>query len=167
MSRRLAGVAGVFAVIALLATGAALADAGGQGTVTMTQHQSNFVLFSMPVTNPCSGEPGALTAVAASSVFHVTSFTAPGADEFWVTGTAEGTATLTPDDPSGVSASGHFASWFGESANNKNDVQHDTNTFNLTGSDGSHVVVHATDHLSTNANGVVTVNFSNFDFHCG
>jgi len=27
--------------------------------------------------------------------------------------------------------------------------------------------VHAADHLSTNANGVVTVNFSNFDFHCG
>jgi hypothetical protein len=26
---------------------------------------------------------------------------------------------------------------------------------------------HATDHLSTNANGVVTVNFSNFKFSCG
>jgi len=60
-----------------------------------------------------------------------------------------------------------FTSWFGESSNNQNDVQHDTNTFQLNGTDGSHTVVHATDHLSTNANGVVTVNFSNFKFSCG
>jgi hypothetical protein len=133
----------------------------------MTTHASNVVLFSMPVTNPCTNQTGTLTAVAANEVFHATFFTAPGADEFWVTGTDEGTATFTPDDPSGVSASGHFASWFGESGNNKNDVQHDTNTFQLNGTDGSHFVVHAIDHLSTNANGVVTVNFSNFDFHCG
>jgi hypothetical protein len=66
-----------------------------------------------------------------------------------------------------VSASGHFAEWFGESFNNKNDVQHDTSAFQLKGSDGSHVVVHAADHFSTNANGVVTVSFNNFDFHCG
>jgi hypothetical protein len=98
-------------------------------------------------------------------VFHATFFT--NGDEFWVTGMDEGTATFTPDDPSGVSATGHFASWFEESSNNKNDVQHDTNTFNLTGTDGSHTIVHATDHLSTNANGVVTVNFSNFKFSCG
>jgi hypothetical protein len=44
----------------------------------------------------------------------------PNGDEFWVTGTDEGTATFTPDNPAGVSASGHFASWFGESSNNKN-----------------------------------------------
>jgi hypothetical protein len=27
--------------------------------------------------------------------------------------------------------------------------------------------VHAVDHFSINANGVVTVTFSNFNFHCG
>jgi hypothetical protein len=153
------------AVFALLTAGAALADAGGQGTVSITQHFNNVLFFSMPVTNPCTGAPGTLTATAANEVFHETFFTT--GPEFWVTGTAEGMATFTPDDPLGVSASGHFAAWFGESSNNKNDVQHDTNTFQLNGSDGSHVVVHAADHLSTNANGVVTVNFSNFDFHCG
>jgi hypothetical protein len=131
----------------------------------MTQHGHNDVLFSMPVTNPCTGQPGTLTAVAANDVFHVTSFT--NGDEFWVTSTSEGTATFTPDNPAGISASGHFTSWFGESSNSQNDAQHDTNTFQLNGTDGSHVVVHATDHLSTNANGVVTVNFSKFDFHCG
>jgi len=165
MSRRVVRAVSLAAVIALLTAGAALADAGGQGTVTITQHANNVQFFSMPVTNPCTGAPGTLTAVAANEVFHETSFTM--GPEFWVTGTAEGTATFTPDDPQGVSASGHFAAWFGESSNNKNDVQHDTSTFQLTGSDGSHVVVHAADHLSTNANGVVTVNFSNFDFHCG
>jgi hypothetical protein len=102
---------------------------------------------------------------ARTEVFQETFFT--NGDEFWVTGTAEGTATFTPDDPNGVAASGHFVSWFGESANNRNDVQHDTNTFVLNGTDGSRAVVNMVDHLSTNANGVVTVTFSNFTFHCG
>ena len=158
MFRRVIRIAGLAAVFALLSAGAALADPGGQGTVTITQHAHNVPLFSDPVINPCTGEPGTLTAIAANEVFHVTFFT-NGDDEFWVTGTDEGTATFTPDNPNGVSASGHFAAWFGESFNNKNDVQHDTSTFHLTGSDGLRFVVHETSHLSTNAAGVVTVNF--------
>jgi len=166
MLKRFALLACLVTGAGLLATGGALADAGGQGTVTITQHASNVELFPpMSVTNPCNGQSGTLSAIAANSVFHVTFFT--NGDEFWVTGTGEGTATLTPSGPSGVSYTGHFAAWFGESSNNKNDVQHDTNTFVLTGSDGSHVVIHMVDHLSTNANGVVTVTFSNFSFSCG
>lgn len=167
MSRRVVRVACLAAVVALLAAGAALADAGGQGTVTITQHAHNIVLFSNATTNPCTGAPGTITAVSANEVQHETFFTAPGADEFWATETDEGTATFTPDDPSGVSASGHFAAWFGISSNNKNGVVHDTNNFNLTGSDGSHIVVHIADQTTMNANGVITVNFSNFDAHCG
>jgi hypothetical protein len=79
---------------------------------------------------------------------------------------AQGTVTFTPDDPSGISASGHFASWFGESGNNKNDVQHDTFNLVLTDTDGSHVVVHETSHLSTNAAGVVTVVFDKMTVSC-
>jgi hypothetical protein len=165
MLERVLQAASLAAVVALLAAGAALADAGGQGTVSITTHAHDVVLFSEHVTNPCTGKPGTVTAIAANEIFHVTFFT--NSDEFWVTGTDEGTATFTPDDPSGVPASGHFASWFGESGNNKNDVQHDTTTIQLNGTDGSRVVVHMIDHLSTNANGVVTVTFSNFDFHCG
>jgi len=154
----------VGAVVAMLAfTSSALA--GGRGTVTQTVHGTNDVLFSMPVVNPCSGASGTLTAVAARDVFHITQFT--NGDEFWVTGTAEGTVTFTPDDPAGASGSGHFTSWFGESSNERNDVQHDTNTFHLTFNDGSRVMVHARDHLSTNAAGQVTVNFSTFRFTCG
>jgi hypothetical protein len=152
------------AAVAMLAfTSSALAS--GRGTVTQTVHGTNEVLFSMPVVNPCSGASGTLTAVAARDVFHITQFT--NGDEFWVTGTAVGTATFSPDDPSGPSASGHFTSWFGESSNEKNDVQHDTNSFHLNFTDGSSVIVHADDHLSTNAAGRVTVSFSTFRFTCG
>jgi hypothetical protein len=166
MFRRVAVRAGSLAsVVALLYAGVALAAAGGRGTVTETQHEHNVVLFSMPTANPCTGEPGTLTALATNEVFHVTFF--ENGDEFWATGTGEGTATFTPEDPKGVSATGHFAAWFGQSSNNKNEVEHSTNTFNLIGSDGSHVVVHASSHLSTNGSGKVTVSFEKMDAHCG
>jgi hypothetical protein len=165
MIRRFAVGLGAAVALALVSASGAFAAAGGQGTVTITHHRHNVQLFSSTVTNPCTGQVGKLRAVAANEVTHVTFFT--NGDEFWVTGTAEGTATFTPNDPTGVSASGHFASWFGESSNNQNDVQHDTNTFQLFGTDGSHATVHMVDHLSTNANGVVTVSFSKFTFSCG
>src|SRR5229473_3904487 len=149
MFGRVVRAASLAAVVALLAAGGALADAGGQGTVTITQHANNVLLFSAPSTNPCTGAPGTVTAISANEVFHVTFFTT--GPEFWVTGTDEGTVTFTPDHPSDASASGHFVSWFGESFNNKNDVQHATDTFNLTGSDGSHIVMHETFHVSLNA----------------
>src|SRR5436309_9978679 len=164
MFRRVVRVAWLVAAVGLLSAGAAMADAGGQGTVTITEHAHDVVLFSDPVVNPCTGAPGTLTAIAANEVFHVTFFTV--SDEFWVTGTDEGTATFTPDDPSGASASGHFASWFGESFNEKNDVQHDTFNLTLTNTDGSHVVAHETAHLSTNAAGLVTVNFDKMSVSC-
>ena len=167
MPRRSILIAALVAVVALVAAGAALADAGGQGTVTTTQHAHNVTLFSMSTPNPCTGESGTLTAVSANEVMHETFFTAPGADEFWATQTDEGTATFTPDNPNGVSATGHFQAWFGVSGNNKSNVEHDTNNFNLTGSDGSHIVVHVAAQTTMNANGVITVNFSNFDAHCG
>ena len=153
------------AVLALLTAGTALADAGGQGTITTTQQYRNVDLGSFPVTNPCTGASGTLSSVAKTEVFHVTSFaTGP---EYWLTGTVEGTATFTPDDPQGVTASGHFASWFGESSNNKNYVAHDTGNYQLVGTDGSRISVHAADQLTINANGVITVQLSNFTFHCG
>jgi hypothetical protein len=151
-------------VVVLLSAGVAHAAAGGRGTVTETQHEHNIVLFSEQSPNPCTGEPGTITATATNSVFHVTFFET--SDEFWVTGTGEGTATFTPENPEGVSASGHFAAWFGESSNNKNAVAHSTNTFVLTGSDGSRIVVHATSHLSTNGSGVITVSNEKMTVHC-
>jgi hypothetical protein len=165
MFRRVVGRAvGLAGVIALLCGGVALA-AGGRGTVTETQHEHNVVLFSEASPNPCTGEPGTLSATAANGIFHVTFF--ENSDEFWVTGTFEGTVTFTPENPEGVSASGHFAVWFGAAGNNKNEVETSTNSFNLKGSDGSHIVVHGTTHVSTNGLGKVTVNFEKTAVHCG
>lgn len=164
-ARHVARAVALVAIFALLTAGTALADAGGQGTITSTQQSRNVDLGSNEVTNPCTGALGTLSAVAKTEVFHVTSFsTGP---ELWVTGTAEGTATFTPYDPQGVTASGHFALWFGESLNNKNSVAHDTANYQLVGTDGSRISVHATDQLTVNANGVITAQLSNFDFHCG
>jgi len=162
MSRRVVRAAGLGVVVALLSAGAALA--GGRGTVTITTHAHNVLLFTESVLNPCNGEPGTVTAIAANEVFHVTFF--PNDDEFWVTGTDEGTATFTPDDPNGVSASGHFAAWFGESFNEKNDVQHDIFNIHLRTTDGSLIVARETTHLSTNAAGEVTVNFDKMSVSC-
>jgi hypothetical protein len=162
MLKRCFGLASVAAALALVATTSALAS--GAGTVTKTVHGRNVVLFSNPATNPCSGAAGTLTATAATTVEHITR-QADGT--FWVTFTAQGTATFTPTNPSDASASGHFQQWFGESKNNQNVVRHSTGNFNLWGSDGSHIVVHMAVHVSTNASGVVTVKFRNFTAHCG
>jgi hypothetical protein len=161
VARRAVSLAGV---VVLFSAGVAYAAAGGRGTVTETQHAHNEVLFSITVHNPCTGEPGTLTATAANEVFHVTFF--ENGDEFWVTGTAEGTATFTPENLGGVSASGHFATWFGEAANNKNTVTHSTTNFNLQNTDGSHVVVHGVSHVSTNASGEVKVSFERLEPRC-
>ena len=154
------------AVLSLLTVGAALAAPGGRGTMTETQQFRNIALFPpQSMTNPCTGATGTLTAIAKTAIFHMTTFTT--GPEHWFTGTDEGTVSFTPDDPDGVSASGHYAEWFGEALNNKNLVQHYTSTFRLTGTDGSHIVVHETTHFSLNANGVITATFDNIDVHCG
>ena len=167
MFRRVLGAVSVAAVFALLVGGTALAAAGGRGTVTSTQQFRDLSLFDAPVaiTNPCTGEPGTLTAIAHTGVFHTTSFT--NGVGFWLTTTAEGTATFTPTDPNGVSATGHFAEWHGVSINNKNEVEHDTSTFQLRGTDGSHIAVHEVVHFSINANGRVTVEFDTVGVRCG
>src|SRR4029078_12969180 len=120
---RVLRAASLAAAIALLTTGGSLAGAGGPGTVPTPQQFRDISLFDSPqaITNPCTGEAGTLTAIAHTAVFHTTSFTT--GTGFWLTTTAEGTATFPPTDPNGVTASGHFAEWHGVSINNRNEVQ--------------------------------------------
>jgi hypothetical protein len=160
--KKAAACAAVAAGLLAVTTTVALAS-NGAGTTTTTQQARNVLLFSNPAQNPCSGAAGTVTAVAKTEKFHITT-QADG--NFWVTGSAQGMVTFSPTDPSDASASGHFATWFGESSNEKNDVQHDTGTFQLWTTDGHHVVVKMKDHLSTNANGVVTVSFSKMTLTC-
>jgi hypothetical protein len=162
-TRAIKAVLAAFAVAAVAATPAGAA-AGGAGTETLTEHFHETLLFSESVSNPCTGEPGMLSATATNGVFHLTT-QADG--DAWVTGTVEGIVTFVPEEPGAAQASGHFTSWFGEELNNKNHVEHDTSTFILKGSDGSHVVLKMKGHLGTNANGAVTVEFHRESLHCG
>jgi hypothetical protein len=154
---------GLAVALVVVSSTAALAAKGGVGTETSTEHAHEAVLFSFPTTNPCTGEEGTLTATARNEVFHLTTH-ADG--ELWATGTAEGAVTFTPLGAEGVPYSGHFTSWFGEAVNEKNHVEHDTNTFVLRAANGSQVVVHMKDHLSTNAAGEVTAVFERESAHC-
>ena len=57
----------------------------------------------MPAINPCTGNPAVLT-LNSESVLHITYFTAPGANEFWITDTNVDQFTTSPDPVTGVSA---------------------------------------------------------------
>ena len=165
MFHRLIRAAALSAVLLLVCAGAALAaSTHAAGTETNTEHARNEVFFSEETLNPCTGEPGTLTAIAKNGVFHET-VQADG--EFWITGTFNGIVTFTPAEPGGVLASGHFTVWFGAALNNRNEVEHDTSTFHLNGSDGSRITTKGTDHVSTNAKGEVTVSFEKLRLSCG
>jgi hypothetical protein len=163
MIKRFIPGATLAAAMTLTCATAAFAASGGAGTETITEHGHGNPFFSAPVTDPCNGAPGIFATISTNEVFHLTT-QADG--NFWVTGTAEGTATFTPEEAGGVSASGHFTAWFGEAGNQKNHVEHNTFNAHLTGTDGSHISVHGNAHTSTNAHGVVTVSFENMRTTC-
>jgi hypothetical protein len=163
MFRRLIGGAALAAALTLICAATAFAARGGAGTETFTEHGHGNPLFSTPVIDPCDGAPGTFAAVSTNEIFHITTH-ADG--DFWVTGTAEGTATFTPEEVGGVSASGHFTAWFGAADNEKNQVEHETLNAHLTGTDGSHISVHANAHASTNGRGEVTVSFEKMRLTC-
>jgi hypothetical protein len=140
------------AVIALLLVAAPNARAAGAGAVSYTQTFKN-VTETFHDVNPCSGAPATIT-ITYNGVFHITVLTSgQGAGTFWATGTQTGNFTLVPDDPAQPTYTGHFAIWFGDNDNLHNGTE--TFTFNLhgTGSDGSTLSVHETEHLSVSASG--------------
>jgi hypothetical protein len=163
MLRRLIRGAVLTAALTSVCAATAFAAPGGAGTETLTEHGHGKEFFSIPVTDPCNGAPGIFATVSTNEVFHAT---AQADGDFWVTGTAEGTATFTPEESGGISASGHFTAWFGEAGNNKNQVEHNTFNAHLTGTDGSHISVHGNAHASTNALGEVTVSFEKMRVTC-
>jgi hypothetical protein len=162
---RLAKWSAVAAVVVAAGIGASSALAGGAGTETMGEHAHEVTLIDNPAAiNPCTGEPGTLLAVAKNFKFHATQ-QADG--DSWITGTGNGEVTFTPSEPGGVTYSGHFTEWFGESNNNKNRVEHGTGTFVLEGTDGSTVHVRTRGHFSTNAKGEVKVETEVKEVSCG
>ena len=139
--------------IPALALGGSAAIAGGNGADTFTDNQHGVVDVFHDM-NPCTGDPGTVSALE-NQIFHGT-INKTGS---WFTGTVEGKFTFTPDDPSKVTYTGHFATWFGDENNLRNDVEHSTFNVNATGTDGSHLQFHDNAQATLNANGTVTVSF--------
>ena len=144
---------------ALLAFGVPAALADGNGARTFTQHQ-HHVTDTQRSANPCTGDRGTLHETF-NAVFHGTI----NKNGSWFTGTVEGKFTFVPDDPAKVTYTGHFATWFGDENNLKNDVEHSTFNVHATGSDGSTLSFHENAQAAMNANGVITVSFDNM--RCG
>lgn len=98
------------------------------------------------------------------------------AGDGWFTSTFTGTVTIvawTVDsmgqpvapDPSVPPYTGHLQTWFGDSINNRNSVDHDTINFSGTAADGSSFSIHLVDHLSYPA--TVAAAPTSFDIgHC-
>ena len=142
------------ATISAVALGAPSAVAGGNGATTFTQNLHGVVDIINGTTNPCTGDPGTVSAIE-NQVFHGT-INSTGS---WFTGTVEGQFTFTPDNPSKVTYTGHFTTWFGDENNLQNGVSHSTFNVNATGTDGSHLRFHDNAQATMNANGTVTVSF--------
>lgn len=159
--RTLAKVCGALASTATLCSlGTPAAFAGGNGATTFTQTDHAVTDVSADV-NPCTGEPGTTTQTY-NDVFHGT-INKTGS---WFTGTVTGSIVFVPDNPASPTYTGHFQFWFGDENNLRNDVEHDTSNFRVTGSDGSVISAHENAQATMNANGVITVSFDHVNATC-
>lgn len=143
----------VFAILVFLSVllfPASSAFAGGNGATSFTQTFHNASQTIVDVI-PCRGIPAAIT-LTYNGVFHIN---INKAGDFWVTGTMTGDFVAVPFDATQPTFSGHFTTWFGESDNKQNFVDHSTFIVHGTGSDGSTIKFHDTAHVSANANGAV------------
>ncbi len=149
MRRRLVLI--LLAVAAIMVVAAPSASAAGAGAVSFTQTEHNATETDTDV-NPCTGAPGTLT-LTYNAIFHVTTL-ANGT--YWATFTQTGTFSFVPFDSSQPSYTGHFTVWDGDNWNNQNTTE--TATFMVigTGSDGSMLAFHETEHFSVSATGVTT-----------
>jgi hypothetical protein len=151
-------VAALFvAVAALIAVPAALP--AGAGAVSFTQNWHNVTDTSTDV-NGCSGAPGTLTQTY-NAVFHVTTLEN---GTYWATLTETGAFSFVPFDSSQPSYTGHFTVWDGDNWNNRNTTMTVTFSVHGTGSDGSRLAFHETEHISTSASGA-TLSFDKL--RCG
>ncbi len=125
-------------------------------TCTYTQNVHGAVQ-SFPSNVPCVDPPNSVTGfltLTFNAVFHVTVNTAGDA---WATSTQTGDFSFVPFNPAGLSYTGHFAIWFGDSFNQNNSVLHDTFNLHGTASDGSSLTAHMIDHMSISASGMTLV----------
>jgi len=171
--RRLFGLALTLAMLAAFAVVPAHAQAPpgcpepvpGQ-TYTCTVHMSGGTQ-TMPVTpivcpDGSTVPGGLLTITINNGVFHIT---INKAGDLWDTGTIEGTFVFVAD--TGLTYTGHFTQWFGDSVNNQNEVHHFTASFVGSAPNGSRMSLHFDFHISTSATPSGPANVVVFDkVHC-
>ena len=157
-------------IVLLTAALMVMSSAAAAATITQTVH---FTQNPQPDIIPISCSPAGNAISINSTGNGVEHFTLNNAGDFWVTGTFEGSGTVTTGmatgptsfTPTGPVYSGHTVEWFGVEENNQNFVNHAT--FNFNGNDtitGAPIGIHAAFQITVNANGVVTV--SNFTVSC-
>jgi hypothetical protein len=135
-------------------------------TYTCTVHMTSGTQ-TMPVTPiACpdgSTVPGGLLTITINNgVFHIT---INKAGDLWDTGTIEGTFVFVADN--GLTYTGHFTQWFGDSVNNLNEVHHFTASFVGSAPNGSRISLHFDFHFSTSATPSGPANIVVFDkVHC-
>ncbi|TMG16584.1 MAG: hypothetical protein E6I01_05100 [Chloroflexi bacterium] len=146
---------GLFTALAVPASaqGPCVPVPNGNGSATCTVHLQDAT-FSMPVTPIACPDgtvvPGGLLTVTVNNgVAHIT---INKAGDEWDTSTLEGTFVFVAA-PTGIAYTGHFTEWFGDSFNNRNQVQHATLNFVGTSATGSKLNLHLELHFSTDANG--------------
>lgn len=162
MTRRLiALVAAIFAslVVAMPASASVAPQPTcfpGVGPCNETDHYTQAAFPGMPI--PACGLPAVWLDVTGNGVQHIN---VNAAQDFWETSTLEGTVNIsllsvTFDSsgnpifgPGAPYATGHLATWFGISANNKNYVVHDTGNVVATTTAGVPVSIHFVDHASS------------------
>jgi len=98
-------------------------------------------------------------------VLHVTDF---GGGIFHLVDHQTGTATFTPDDPSGVTLARHYTTTFSEQSNPPGLQFTVGGPFNVVGAgaDGSRVVFHLISRTTRLPDGTVTLSFSVTHFEC-
>ncbi|HEX8982788.1 MAG TPA: hypothetical protein VF792_08470 [Ktedonobacterales bacterium] len=157
------GAIAACAVVATLAFGAMPALADGSGAQTNTITMKNAYIPFGPGANPCTGASGTLAATSVNGVLHET---INKAGDIWDTGTLTGTFQFVPDDSTQPTYTGHGTTWFGDSFNNQNTVNHFTMNLNLTGTDGSSVTMHENGHFGVSASGIPN-EFDHVTVTCG
>ncbi|WP_157557565.1 hypothetical protein [Intrasporangium oryzae] len=115
--------------------------AGGDHTVTMTEHQHG-TWTEQGDTDFCTNELITPT-ITGNSVFHETYF--PAGDEVWGTFTTEGTGSFLQPS-SGLTFSGRVTVWGNFNVNEKNSNDTFTATFKLSAVDGDGVTHYETGH---------------------
>ncbi len=125
--------------------------------LTMHAQVVQMDITAIPCPPPQPPVPGGSLTGTFNGVMHIN---INSAGDFWVTNTVAGTFTLVtqPQPPAApVTFTGHLATWFGISDNNRNGVDDFIANIQATGSDGTVITFHETMHISFTPAGFPTV----------